>query len=117
MYDFKKSFTPEAIEVLETYEWPGNVRELQNIVERLILLCEDDWISREHALKFLYGEVQERKNTLRVLDIIPMKEAVEELEAQLIEKGMKKYHTAAKLSKILGVSPATISRRMKKLKN
>lgn len=62
MYDIKKSFTPEAIEVLETYAWPGNVRELQNIVERLTLLGEGEWIKREHALKFLYGEVQKRKH-------------------------------------------------------
>ncbi|MFE4427321.1 sigma-54 interaction domain-containing protein [Peribacillus butanolivorans] len=116
MYDIKKSFTPEAIEVLETYAWPGNVRELQNIVERLTLLGEGEWIKREHALKFLYGEVQKKKTQLMVLEIMPLKEAVEELETQLIQRGMQKYGTADKLSKVLGVSPATISRRMKKLK-
>ncbi|QED49381.1 sigma 54-interacting transcriptional regulator [Cytobacillus dafuensis] len=116
MYDIKKSFTPEAIEVLETYAWPGNVRELQNIVERLILLTEGEWIQREHALKYLYGEVQKKKKQLFVLELMPLKEAVEELETQLIERGMQKYRTADKLSKVLGVSPATISRRIKKLK-
>jgi len=116
MYDIKKSFTPEAIEVLETYSWPGNVRELQNIVERLTLLGEGEWIKREHALKFLYGEVQKRKKQLLVLELMPLKEAVEELETQLIQRGMQKYGTADKLSKVLGVSPATISRRMKKQK-
>ncbi|WP_102275191.1 sigma 54-interacting transcriptional regulator [Cytobacillus massiliigabonensis] len=116
MYDIKKSFTPEAIEVLETYAWPGNVRELQNIVERLILLTNDEWIGREHALKYLYGEVQKKKKQLFVLELMPLKEAVEEVESQLIERGMQKYRTADQLSKILGVSPATISRRMKKLK-
>ncbi|MBU8880730.1 sigma 54-interacting transcriptional regulator [Bacillus sp. FJAT-29790] len=116
MYEIKKSFTPEAIEVFETYSWPGNVRELQNIVERLILLTEDEWIQREHALKFIYGEVQRKKKQLYVLELMPLKEAVEELETQLIERGMQTYRTADKLSKILGVSPATISRRMKKLK-
>ncbi|MDM5214140.1 sigma 54-interacting transcriptional regulator [Peribacillus sp. NJ4] len=116
MYDIKKSFTPEAIEVLETYSWPGNVRELQNIVERLTLLGEGEWVKREHALKFLYGEVQKKKKQLLVLELMPLKEAVEELETQLIQRGMQKYGTADKLSKVLGVSPATISRRMKKLK-
>ncbi|MEH7390673.1 sigma 54-interacting transcriptional regulator [Bacillus sp. JJ1503] len=116
MYDIKKSFTPEAIEVLETYAWPGNVRELQNIVERLILLTEGEWIQREHALKYLYGEVEKKKKQLFVLELMPLKEAVEELETQLIERGMQKYRTADKLSKVLGVSPATISRRIKKLK-
>lgn len=116
MYDIKKSFTPEAIEVLETYAWPGNVRELQNIVERLILLTEGEWIQREHILKVLYGDVKKKKKQLFVLELMPLKEAVEELEAQLIERGMQKYRTADKLSKVLGVSPATISRRIKKLK-
>ncbi|MEH7122359.1 sigma 54-interacting transcriptional regulator [Bacillus sp. JJ1773] len=116
MYDIKKSFTPEAIEVLETYAWPGNVRELQNIVERLILLTDGEWIQREHALKYLYGEVEKKKKQLFVLELMPLKEAVEELETQLIERGMQKYRTADKLSKVLGVSPATISRRIKKLK-
>lgn len=116
MYDIKKGFTPEAIEVLETYAWPGNVRELQNIVERLILLTDGEWIQREHALKYLYGEVEKKKKQLFVLELMPLKEAVEELETQLIERGMQKYRTADKLSKVLGVSPATISRRIKKLK-
>lgn len=117
LYDFKKFFTPEAIEVLETYEWPGNVRELQNMIERMVLLSGDEWIQREMALKFLYGETQkDQKQHIQVLEIIPMKEAVEELEIQLIERGLKQYRTASKLSQVLGVSPATISRRMKKLK-
>lgn len=115
MYQIKKKIVPEAIEVLEAYEWPGNIRELQNIVERIILLCTDEWIQPEDILKFLYGEAQQDKKHLYVLDLIPLKDAVEELEMQLIEKGMKKYQTAHKLSQVLGVSPATISRRMRKL--
>ena len=34
----RKNITPEAIEVLKTYEWSGNIRELRNVVERLIIL-------------------------------------------------------------------------------
>jgi DNA-binding NtrC family response regulator len=37
-----RGFTPEALEELQRYSWPGNVRELRNIVERLLLLTEDD---------------------------------------------------------------------------
>ncbi|MCM3568651.1 sigma 54-interacting transcriptional regulator [Neobacillus mesonae] len=116
MYEIKKSFTPEAIQVLETYSWQGNVRELQNIVERLILLTEGEWIQREHVLNCLYGESEKRNRSLFVLELMPLKEAVEELEIQLIEKGMQQYPTADHLSKVLGVSPATLSRRIKKLK-
>lgn len=33
-----KSFTKEAIRMLQEYNWTGNVRELRNVVERLIIL-------------------------------------------------------------------------------
>lgn len=115
-YNMKKSFTPEAIEVLETYDWPGNVRELQNIIERLLIFSDEEWILREHVLHILYGEEEARKHDLVVLKLMPLKQAVKEVEKQLIELGMKKYSTAAELSEVLGISPATLSRRMNALK-
>ena len=36
-----KTFSNEAIEALQQRPWRGNIRELHNIVERLIILCED----------------------------------------------------------------------------
>ena len=35
-----KSFSDEAIKLLQEYDWTGNIRELRNIVERLIILAE-----------------------------------------------------------------------------
>lgn len=37
--------TEEALEALSEYSWPGNVRELINVIERAMLLCEDDVIT------------------------------------------------------------------------
>ena len=34
--------TPEAYTDLDRYPWPGNVRELRNVVERLLLLADDE---------------------------------------------------------------------------
>lgn len=113
LYDIDKSFTPEAIEVLETYDWPGNIRELQNIIERLLIFNDEEWIKREHVLITLYGEEEAAKKDIAVFRLMPLKEAVEMVEAQLIKLGMEKYPTAAELAKVLEVSPATLSRRMK----
>ncbi|NMH29323.1 sigma-54-dependent transcriptional regulator [Flavobacterium silvaticum] len=33
-----KSFSSEAIKLLQEYDWTGNIRELRNVVERLIIL-------------------------------------------------------------------------------
>ncbi|ERI11435.1 sigma 54-interacting transcriptional regulator [Aneurinibacillus aneurinilyticus] len=113
-YQIEKGFSPEALEVLENYDWPGNVRELQNIVERLLVTSQGEFIQREDVLRVLYGETGRRRKQPMVFELMPLKEAVAELESQLIELGLKKYGTALKVSEALGVSPATISRRMNK---
>jgi len=38
----QKEFLPEAIALLQEYDWTGNIRELRNIVERLIILGEQE---------------------------------------------------------------------------
>lgn len=39
---------PAVIRCLQAYSWPGNVRELQNIVERILLVCEEGSITIAH---------------------------------------------------------------------
>jgi Nif-specific regulatory protein len=39
-----RGFTPRAMEQMVRYRWPGNVRELKNVVERAIVLAEDEYI-------------------------------------------------------------------------
>ena len=43
-----KGFTPEAMAKMENYDWPGNVRELRNIVERMSILCDKEYIEVWH---------------------------------------------------------------------
>ena len=38
----KKAFSKEAIHLLQEYDWTGNIRELRNVVERLIILGENE---------------------------------------------------------------------------
>jgi len=40
--DTKKTFSKEAITLLQEYDWTGNIRELRNVVERLIILGEKE---------------------------------------------------------------------------
>ena len=39
---------PRAIETLKKYEWPGNIRELSHVIERAMLLCDDETIDLGH---------------------------------------------------------------------
>lgn len=38
----------DAMEALSGYHWPGNVRELRNVLERALILCENDKITLTH---------------------------------------------------------------------
>ena len=38
----KKAFSNDAIKLLQEYDWTGNIRELRNVVERLIILGENE---------------------------------------------------------------------------
>lgn len=40
--------SPEAKEVFRKYQWPGNVRELRNVIERALILEENDEITTEY---------------------------------------------------------------------
>jgi DNA-binding NtrC family response regulator len=37
-------FEPEAVDALMRYRWPGNVRELENLIERLVVLADDETV-------------------------------------------------------------------------
>lgn len=37
-----KNFSDEAVKLLQNYDWTGNIRELRNVVERLIILGDNE---------------------------------------------------------------------------
>jgi len=37
-----RGITPEAMDVLRRYRWPGNIRELENVIERAIIMAEEN---------------------------------------------------------------------------
>ena len=48
----RKSFSPEAVKLLQERSWKGNIRELRNVVERLLILG-DDVISAENVRDYV----------------------------------------------------------------
>jgi DNA-binding NtrC family response regulator len=46
-----KKITPDAMQELQSQPWTGNIREFRNVIERLIILCEQD-ISKEDVFMF-----------------------------------------------------------------
>ena len=39
--------TPDALDLLKTYDWPGNIRQLENAVFRAVVLCDGSHLTAE----------------------------------------------------------------------
>jgi len=84
-----KGFTPEAMEKLMKYPWPGNVRELENVIERTVVMMDEEMLRAEHLI--LPGQ-QEREG---IESSIPAtSEALKELKKQLREKAVEDIEKA-----------------------
>jgi DNA-binding NtrC family response regulator len=47
-----KTMDKDAINQLKKYDWSGNVRELRNVVERLIILSDNNKITKKDVIKY-----------------------------------------------------------------
>lgn len=112
-YDKNYHLSPDALSLLEGYSWPGNIRELQNVIERLFVTADDEVITAEFTGQFLKSETVKRIKP-KITELIPLDEAKEEVEEQLIMLAMKKYRTTTKAAQALGISQSAVSRKYKR---
>lgn len=97
------SFDDDVIEILKQYHWPGNIRELENMIHRLVILCQDETISKDQIPEeLLEGEDMERgKYTVSIPESgIDLKNLEKELIIQALEKKKWNQTQAAKLLNI-----------------
>ncbi|MDR1585229.1 MAG: sigma-54 dependent transcriptional regulator [Prevotellaceae bacterium] len=46
-------FTPQALNLLINYSWPGNIREIKNVVSRMVLISQEQYIKPEHVPEYI----------------------------------------------------------------
>jgi PAS domain S-box-containing protein len=111
----KKSFSPEAVEALGNYDFPGNIRELANLIERLVVSIDREYIE----LRELPSHVTEKYSPPAlpgqlIFEDMPLKDALEKYECEIIRRTLSKYGSQREAARILRVDQATISRKAKK---
>ncbi len=103
-----KGVDNDVMRLLMNYEWKGNLRELENMIERAILLCADDIIT----LKYLPTQIIQSKSETYSDNLT---EALESFEQNHISEILKKTNgNKTEASKLLGVDPSTLYRKMNK---
>lgn len=116
-YGTEKYFTAQLIDLLTGYTWPGNVRELANLVERLVVTTPGECIDLASLPQLLKGNVQAASNTLAEPEIIPLPEALADVERRLVQEAVKAYGSTYKAALVLGVSQSTVVRKLRKYKS
>ncbi|MDM5228251.1 sigma 54-interacting transcriptional regulator [Cytobacillus sp. NJ13] len=111
-YKMKKTFSEEAIRALYDYNYPGNIRELQNMIERLVINTLGDTIEAEKI-----REMTEASSPItQSEEITPLKEAVEQLERNMLLTAFQKYKTTRRVAEALKIDQSTVVKKAKKLK-
>lgn len=113
-----KKFSPEAVDYFSEYLWPGNIRQLRNIVERLIIMVEDDTIGIEDVKKHIdyENEILNENDSVTKYDDFKLNIAVDEFEKDFILKKLKENNfNISKTAKNLGVYPSNLYSKINKL--
>ncbi len=113
-----KGITPEALEKLNSYSWRGNIRELRNVLERAILLLEEEFL-QEYHFHFLGAD---DKKSLKVdsdefiLNIPEEGVKIDLVLKTLILKTLEITNgNQVKAAKVLGLSRSKLRYRMEQL--
>ncbi|HJT29445.1 MAG TPA: sigma-54 dependent transcriptional regulator [Pyrinomonadaceae bacterium] len=113
----------ETQEVFRKYDWPGNVRELRNVIERALILEDEDKITTEYlpggllapsrlAQTPITGAIEVSTNFVLPAEGISLDEAELSFVRQAIERSGGNQTRAAEL---LGISRDQLRYRLKKL--
>jgi two-component system, NtrC family, response regulator AtoC len=82
------SITPDAMEILLSYNWPGNVRELENVIQRGVVLADNGVIDLEQLPSQLIGAIS-KEDFEQYLTGFSLKKAQKIMEKQMIAKVLK----------------------------
>ncbi|MCE5336460.1 MAG: sigma 54-interacting transcriptional regulator [Desulfobacteraceae bacterium] len=112
-YLFTKRIATEVIDNFILYSWPGNIRELENIIERMLVMTEEEQIQPIHLPAYLRNQVYPVDNVPN-FENIPFKRAMERTERQILEQALQRHGSTRKVAKALKVNQSTVVRKIKK---
>jgi two-component system response regulator AtoC len=111
----------DALRLMRQYEWPGNVRELRNVIERAMILCNDDVID----VGDLPAEIVSKEpgavfagNLLPIPPVaagVDMKATIADLEKRMIKEALASAQgNKSQAARLLGVSRDVLNYSMQK---
>jgi transcriptional regulator with GAF, ATPase, and Fis domain len=117
----KPRLTRAGIQTLQSYDWPGNIRELRNVIERAMIFArggplEFDLVVKGSSVDLTYfGPQDDEAPEAEYLTESEMRRRERENLLAILEKTQWKIKGMDGAAELLGVSPATLFSRIKKM--
>jgi DNA-binding NtrC family response regulator len=132
--------TPEVAETFRKYAWPGNVRELRNVIERVMILEDEDVITTRYLPRGIGTEVTEvtplvatasatsvptsggnsqpdKSQSFRLqFELPPGGVVLDDVEMSLVRQALERSNgNQTRAAELLGISRDQLRYRLKKL--
>ncbi|MFZ5753454.1 MAG: sigma 54-interacting transcriptional regulator [Bacillota bacterium] len=106
-----KKLAPEVIEFLSNYRWPGNLRELKNVIERIVLSAEKEYVTLAD-IELIGEELQDiDKNTQEYQWGHLLDGTLQEIKRKIILKVLEdEGYNKSRAARRLGIDRSTIER-------
>jgi two-component system NtrC family response regulator len=99
--------TPDFLDKLEAYNWPGNVRELKNIIERAIILSDNNELDASLLPYEFENPVAKNNAAISAFDL----SSIEKLHIQRVLNHT--HGNRAETARLLNIGIATLYRKLK----
>ncbi len=112
--------SPEVAKAFLQYDWPGNVRELRNVIERAIILEDDDVITMKYIPRPVSGGSSDHASHdghgAGPFHLPSGGVSLEEVEMSLVRQAIERSGgNQTKAAEMLGISRDQLRYRLKKL--
>ncbi|MFS8084729.1 MAG: helix-turn-helix domain-containing protein, partial [Acidobacteriota bacterium] len=115
---------PDVAEAFLRYRWPGNVRELRNVIERALILEDEDVITMKYVPRPVSGgdptpisdNAVEGRTTPDLFHLPPAGVSLETVEMSLVRQAIARSGgNQTRAAELLGISRDQLRYRLKKL--
>ncbi len=112
-----RGISQAAEKILTEYDWPGNIRELRNVIERAVILEDDEMMEAEHLPRELVSRAVPAGGSPLVFALPPEGIDIEDVERELIRQALESSDgNQSKAAKKLNLGIDAFRYRMKKFK-
>jgi len=110
-----KGLSRQAEKFMVDYHWPGNVRELRNVLERAIILENEEYLLLEHLPREVAGRAPSESTGPIAFHLPPEGIDIEDVERELIRQALDQTSgNQSKAAKMLNLGIDAFRYRMKK---